>query len=121
MAHDNGASPKRLEKYEKALQIYKDSLVEQEPRPARHDRGDASGFASGAGRAYRPQGIQPVPDVKDDAALWLRPAASWGARTGPAGSAVSVDLSRTPVQRLRLIWVNIYLAKRTLCGTMSTA
>ena len=64
MAHDNGASPKRLEKYEKALQIYKDSLVEQEPRPARHERGDASGFASGAGRAYRPQGIQPVPDVK---------------------------------------------------------
>ena len=78
-----------------------EGFVEQEPRPARDDRGEASGFTSGAGRAYRAQTIQSVPDVEDDGALWLRAASSRGARTGPAGSALSGDLSRTRFQRLR--------------------
>ncbi len=38
--------------------------------------GDASGFTSGTGRVYWPQGIQSVPDVEDDGALWLRAATS---------------------------------------------
>ena len=43
-----------------------------------------------------------VPDVEDDGALWLRAASSRGAWTGPAGSAISSDFSRTRFQRLRL-------------------
>ncbi len=64
---------------------------------------DTQGQERAAG-TYRPQGIQSVPDVEDDGALWLRAASSWGTRTGPAGSAVPSDLSRTAFQRLRLIY-----------------
>jgi len=52
-----------------------------------------------AGRTGR-KASKSVPDVEDDGALWFRAASSWGARTGPAGSAISIDLSRTPFQRL---------------------
>jgi hypothetical protein len=38
-------------------------LSNKEPRPARDDRGDASGFPSGTGGAHRSQGIQSVADV----------------------------------------------------------
>src|ERR1022692_1741614 len=54
---------------------------------------------AGAGGAYRPQGIQSVRHVEDNGALWLRATSSGGARTGRAGSALSIGLSRTPFQR----------------------
>ena len=54
---------------------------------------------AGAGGAYRPQGIQSVRHVEDNGALWLRATSSGGARTGRAGSALSIGLSRTSFQR----------------------
>jgi hypothetical protein len=74
-----------------------------------------------AGRTGR-KGIQSVPHAEDDGALWIRAASSGRARTGPAGSTIWVDLSRSAVQGRRLkTGAQPRLAAKIGCSTKRAA